>query len=275
MLQLVHVPTGIKLQTTPKHHPGIRPTHQITNKPERNDARSYPQHEKQPTYNRMMRKHGSTETCNLKKYSKSSQTRQISVDIRSQPGTIAHHSLRQASNKLQSRDFRPTADDDTMATMGRGRVDFNTGIQRLAYYAKYHGTANPKSDAIWLTWRVGIWVRNLRVKYRTGKLTRHQVQAAEATGVNFTPPYRSSLRESKPIKIAREQRELQRIEQLRGYYKQHGHINVKQLDGVEDWTGAGRWIARLRIKYRNGKLSLNTINAAEQLNITWNIQSHD
>jgi len=154
--------------------------------------------------------------------------------------------------------------------MGKGRVDFDRGIARLASYARYHGHANPKADDVWLEWSVGLWVASLRTKYRSNKLTEEQIAAAVAIGVRFTPPYR----DPKPKSPSRSERkvtdDLERLRRLVGFYGRHGHINVPQLTGTDDWPGAGRWIARLRSQYRHGQLADTVIEAAESMNIDWN-----
>lgn len=155
--------------------------------------------------------------------------------------------------------------------MGRGVVDFARGIERLSAYARYSGTANPRTNEVWLNWRIGLWVRNLRLKHRSGNLRPEQIEQAKSIGVKFEPPYRDA--KPKPAKGSerRDAALLHRLMQLKQYHEQHGHINVKQLDGVEGWPGAGRWIARFRTMYRNGTLSTNVIQAAEALNIKWNV----
>lgn len=154
--------------------------------------------------------------------------------------------------------------------MGRGRVDFNRGLARLSAYATEHGHANPKAHEEWLTWRVGLWVSSLRVKYRSGKLTEEQVAAAEAIGVRFVPPYRDP-KPKPPTRAERKEGELlRRLEWLDAYSQKHGHINVPQLRGTSTWPGAGRWIARLRSQFREGRLPQAVVNRAEKMNITWN-----
>lgn len=154
--------------------------------------------------------------------------------------------------------------------MGRGRVDFDRGIVRLASYARYHGHANPKADDVWLEWSVGLWVSNLRAKFRSNKLTADQIAAAEAIGVRLTPPYR----DPKPNPPSRAERkvsdDLERLRRLEDFYGRHKHINVPQLTGTDYWPGAGRWIARLRSQYRHGQLAHTVIEAAESMNINWN-----
>jgi hypothetical protein len=154
--------------------------------------------------------------------------------------------------------------------MGRGRVDFDRGITRLSSYARYHGHANPKTDDVWLEWSVGLWVANLRAKYRSNKLTDEQIAAAEAIGVRFTPPYR----DPKPRPPTRAERKvseyIKQLERLEEFYRRHGHINVPQLVGTEDWPGAGRWIARIRSLRRQGTLPQAIIDVADELNINWN-----
>lgn len=154
--------------------------------------------------------------------------------------------------------------------MGRGRVDFDHGIIRMTSYARYHGHANPKSDEVWLGWRVGLWVSNLRGKFRSGKLTDAQIAEAKAIGIRFAPPYRDP--KPKPLSGAERRLDecLERLSQLKSYYRQHGHINVAQISGIDGWPGAGRWIARIRSKYRQGTLPGPVQVEAERMNINWN-----
>lgn len=154
--------------------------------------------------------------------------------------------------------------------MGRGRVDFERGIARLSSYARFHGHASPKSDDDWLGWRAGLWVYSLRAKFRAGKLTDEQVAEAKAVGVRFEPPYRDT-KPKPPTKAKRRESEMiQRLAQLDGFFAEHGHINVKQHDGVEGWPRAGAWITRLRTHYRQGSLSNTVVRAAEAMGIVWN-----
>lgn len=154
--------------------------------------------------------------------------------------------------------------------MGRGRVDFDRGIARLSAYAREHGHANPKANEEWLTWRVGLWVSNLRTKYRKDKLTNEQVDAASAIGIRFVPPYRDPKPQS-PTRAERKEGELiRRLEWLDDFFNEHGHINVPQLRGTRTWPGAGRWIARLRSQYKEKKLPRSVVLKAERMNIMWN-----
>lgn len=154
--------------------------------------------------------------------------------------------------------------------MGHGRVDFDRGITRLGSYARSRGHANPRRNEIWLEWRIGLWVANVRAKYRSGKLSAEQVSEAEAIGMRLVPPYR----DPKPPPPSRAQRSesemLRRLAQLDVFFNEHGHINVRQHDGIPGWPGAGRWIARLRQKYRRTSLPLSVVRKAEEMGINWN-----
>lgn len=156
--------------------------------------------------------------------------------------------------------------------MVRQGVDFERGMARLGSYARTHGHANPKNAEVWLDWRIGLWVRELRDKHRAGKLSESQVAEAKRVGVRFEPPYRD-----KPVRLTgaqrREAEQLARLEKLRPFYKKHGHINVKQVEGVGGWPRAGGWIARLRQAYRQGKLPASVIEKAEAMRISWNAKS--
>lgn len=63
---------------------------------------------------------------------------------------------------------------------------------------------------------------------------------------------------------------LERLERLDAFYRKHGHINVPQLIGNDEWPEAGRWIARLRSHYQRDELPQVVVDAAEAKNVTWN-----
>lgn len=158
-----------------------------------------------------------------------------------------------------------------IAKMGRGRVDFDRGISRLASYARIYGHANPTADEVWLSWRVGLWVSSLRLKFRAGKLSAGQIAEAESIGVRLQPPYRDP-KPKPPSRAERTERDmLKRLSKLEPFYRENGHINVKQHDGVNDWPGAGRWISQLRCRYRRGSLPKAVVIAAESMNLKWNL----
>lgn len=157
--------------------------------------------------------------------------------------------------------------------MGRGRVDFSRGINRLSSYARIFGHANPKAHEVWLGWTIGLWVSNLRSKYRRGKLTEAQAAEAKAIGVRFEPPYRDPKPKPATRAELRESELLRRLAKLEPYYREHGHINVKQLYGIDGWPAAGRWITNLRGKYKQGVLPESVIRRAEDMSIQWTMHS--
>lgn len=139
----------------------------------------------------------------------------------------------------------------------------------MSSYARFHGHANPKADEEWLSWRVGLWVSALRTKFRAGKLTDENIAAAEAIGLRLSPPYRDP-KPKPPTRAERvENRMLGRLTQLSGFYQEHKHINVRQVEGIDGWPGAGRWITRIRGLYRQGRLPQSVIVFAEEMNIDW------
>lgn len=154
--------------------------------------------------------------------------------------------------------------------MGRGRVDVNRGLTRLASYARYHGHANPPTGEVWLEWRIGLWVSQLRVKFRSNQLTDEQIATAKAIGVRFAPPYRDPKPKPPTRERYRETEYLRRLDRLQEFYRKHGHINVPQLQGIAEWPAAGRWITSLRSRYRRGQLPASVVEVAESMNIAWN-----
>lgn len=49
----------------------------------------------------------------------------------------------------------------------------------------------------------------------------------------------------------------------------HGHINVSQVRGPDQWPGAGRWMAQLRTQYRQGALPQPIVDAVETIDTQW------
>lgn len=113
--------------------------------------------------------------------------------------------------------------------MGRGYVDFERGLARLASYARIYGHANPKYTEVWLGWTIGLWVSNLRTKFRNGKLTAAQISELESLGMKLTRPYRRPRAPKKrPTRAkSREQKLLGRLSLLLDYFNDHGHINIR------------------------------------------------
>lgn len=170
---------------------------------------------------------------------------------------------------MLSSDHSPTPNTTKIEEMGTKRVDFERGLTRVSSHARYHGHANPKADEIWLAWRIGRWVVNLRAKFRAGRLTDDQVAQAEAIGVRFTPPYRDP-KPKPPTRAERKERGyLTRLGWIEPFFEKFGHINVDQLHGSDEWPGAGRWIARIRGLYRQCTLPQTVVAAAETMNIDW------
>lgn len=108
------------------------------------------------------------------------------------------------------------------------------------------------------------------MKYRSNRLTTEQIAEAEAIGVRFEPPYRDPKPKPPTRDERRERNYLTRLSWLEDFYREHGHINVPQLQGTVDWPGAGQWIASLRGRYRRETLPQSVVEAAETMNIAWN-----
>ncbi|MGO2944136.1 MAG: Helicase associated domain protein, partial [Brevibacterium aurantiacum] len=73
-------------------------------------------------------------------------------------------------------------------SMGTSGVDFERGLSRLSCYARYHGHASPKANEVWLEWRIGRWVVNLRAKFRSGRLTAGESHRVVAFPPGTSPP---------------------------------------------------------------------------------------
>lgn len=111
-------------------------------------------------------------------------------------------------------------------------------------------------------------------KCRAGKLSDEQIAEAPAVGVRFERPYRHP--KPKPLNSPerREQDLLARLVRSHPCFREHGHLNVRQVRGVDGWPIAGCWVASLRTRYRRGQLPDSVVEAAEAMGITWNINRH-
>lgn len=100
-------------------------------------------------------------------------------------------------------------------------VSVDVGLTRLAGYAREHGHANPPVRSTWLNWAIGVWVRDLRTKKRSGSLTPEQISEAETIGLDWNPP--RGRRNTKPTPAQRLEAQL--------------HANLERL--IPYWLNAG------------------------------------
>lgn len=150
-------------------------------------------------------------------------------------------------------------------------VSTEAGLLRLAGYAREHGHANPPVRTVWLDWKIGIWVRELRKKKRLGLLTAAQVEQAERLGTDWDPP--SGRQRTAPPRPTRQQQREARLhvslDRLIPYWHEHGDINVLQVLGIAGWSQAGRFVCRLRTLRRQGTLPTTVEERATTMGIDW------
>lgn len=114
----------------------------------------------------------------------------------------------------------------------------------------------------------------MREKCRVGKFSDEQIAEAPAAGVGFGRPYRDPKPKLLSSAERREQDLLARLERSHPCFREHGHVNVRQVRGVAGWPVAGRWVASLRTRHCRGQLPDSVVEAAEAMGITWNINRH-
>ena len=146
----------------------------------------------------------------------------------------------------------------------------DVGLRRLAGYAREHGDANPPVRTTWLNWAIGVWVRDLRRKKRSGSLTPEQIREAETIGLDWNPP--RGRRRKLPVPMRAQNLEARlhaNLDRLVPYWREHGDINVRQLTGTAEWPQAGRFVGRLRVKRRAGTLPPSVEERASAMGMAW------
>lgn len=141
----------------------------------------------------------------------------------------------------------------------RERVSLRDGLERLADSEFYeeHGHINiPTKDVIG-DWAAGNWVKKLRGKYRQGRLPVWAQGRAEELNIMWALPRGTAQFRDGLERLANSE-----------FYEEHGHINIPNSMDIDSWA-AGWWVATLRKRYRQGKLSKETIAKAEELGLDW------
>ena len=103
--------------------------------------------------------------------------------------------------------------------------------------------------------------RTLRGKYRDKKLPGHIMQRLQPYGFNFE------------IKEPNDQVRKEKLQQLRAFFKLHGHGNVFRSN--ENYEGLGEWLSGQRKQYKRGNLDATLIQEMTALGVDWNNKQND
>ena len=131
----------------------------------------------------------------------------------------------------------------------------NNYERAVAYYQKFGNLLVPVSYTCDDGFNLGVWINNLRTKYRTKKLSDVQIERLEKIGM---------------VWIVNDVRWENMIAHMLAYIKEHGNLNFSQHYVCEDGYRLGMCLTTLRKNYRNGKLEEDKIRQLEELGFDWN-----
>ena len=139
-----------------------------------------------------------------------------------------------------------------------------TRLETSDFYRE-HGHINMPKNHMCGDWRAGIYLVNLRRRYREGKVAKRFVSKFEALGFDWFPARSRDNRRVKEYSV--------RLDQLgqTDFYRKHGHINVPRNFMIGEWH-AGQWVVDVRMKLRRGELPAEIAEQADTLGLRQDIK---
>jgi len=143
------------------------------------------------------------------------------------------------------------------------KLTFKQRLQQLVVYKKKYGHCkvpqlykeNPS---------MGLWVRDLRVKKRKGKLPSEVEERLDKIG--FVWNCRKRKKTKKPSKRLPWE---DRFNQLKAYYEKHGHCRIPSTHKNKQLF---HWVTNQRRDYRCGVMTVSRIKKLESVGFEWNTQ---
>ena len=137
----------------------------------------------------------------------------------------------------------------------RSETAWSRGIKASEQYYKQYGNlqvpAKYKDDT---GFALGNWLNNTRARYRSGGLTRDQIEALEALGVVWN---------------AIDERWERCYAEAAAYYQQHGDLGCTKRYKTESGFRLGPWLENQRIAYLKGNLPAEKIQRLEAIGMLW------
>ena len=134
-------------------------------------------------------------------------------------------------------------------------IKWDAAYKRAVEYYNTHGNLEISLDyATADGFRLGIWLRTQRKKYRTGKLDKEQTKKLEQLGVAWNVG-KDSWQQGYTI--------------LCKYRKKYGSCAVKSDYVTDDGYRLGSWVNNQRTGYKKGRLSDEHIRLLEEIGFVW------
>lgn len=123
------------------------------------------------------------------------------------------------------------------------------------YYLEHGDLAVMQSYVCADGFKLGVWLSNLRTKYRTDKLTSNQIRQLESIGMVWK---KSDAKWGSEFAHAK------------AYYEMSGNLQIPAHYVCEDGYRLGAWLKSVRISYKKVLLSEEKIKLLESMGIVWN-----
>jgi len=134
---------------------------------------------------------------------------------------------------------------------------WNVGYEHAKKYAESVGDINSVSEKYLIDdFKLCVWMRTQRERYRKGKLSPDRVKKLEAIGVIWNV-FGNSWEQSYLY--------------ARDYFIDEGNLNVPHSYICKDGFRLGQWISSIRNRYRNQKLTSEQIQQMESIGMIWNV----
>jgi len=122
------------------------------------------------------------------------------------------------------------------------------------YYDKYGSLKDVNVNTVYEGTKIGIWLRNQRIKNEEGNLAPNRKKLLSDLGVAWRS--KSATTYSKQLSL------------LKSYYKKKGHL-LPPVSEVYRKEKIGVIVARLRSMYKKGRLSEDKIKELESIGMCW------
>lgn len=161
-----------------------------------------------------------------------------------------------------TRDRRILLEQLPLWTWGLNRAKWKAGCQYLKDFVELEGHSRVPWGYVTATgYKLGVWVNNQRTAYRAGRLSAKRRKGLESIE-GWTWGTESTAKRATITEY---------LSRLREYVRREGHSLVPVDFVDDDGSGLGRWVARQRREYANGRLSLGRrLRLLQVPGWTWN-----
>jgi superfamily II DNA or RNA helicase len=154
---------------------------------------------------------------------------------------VSHQRDKYKRGKLSKSIIRELEDNFPDWSWDRLQDDWERNFQALEKYVTKNGNARVAYDVVFDGQKIGIWVSNLKSRFKAGKLTAEQIKRIEATHPTWTWTLLDQQWE-------------EFFEKLQSYEQEHGNCNVSSKGQTKDERVLYEWVNTQRKRFKQNKL---------------------